>query len=199
MLHYGVFLPQDIARVLSEIPYSKSVKKLLAELPAHISPPVNMRVLERASQMLIAVERQIEDVETDIRNAIEQDPKTAELVALWMTIPSMSLWTACACLVPCNLDPMSMTVEEFKNSLGVAPSSASSGDVKRTKKATGYNPAKAGLHLLAIGHVKNTESHITQYKNDGGKTLFAVKRKLAQAMWGMARTRTVWHGGDGNE
>jgi hypothetical protein len=200
LITYDIILPQEArAADLSSIHGNarRSIQKLLKALPDHIETNATTRSLKRTAQLLRLTELQIEQVEQEIIATLDTLPRAREIVELWLTIPGMSLWAACACLIPCNLDPLSMSKDQFKKSIGAAPDSARSGNSNRSKKATGYAPAKVGLHMTAIVHSRSADSPITRYwKERDHVKLFGIKRKLAQAMYGMVKTGTEWKGSD---
>ena len=164
--------------------------KLVRDLPDIEPNPTVVAELRHVALQISTLEQELETVEAAI-TAIIDAPPFAEVTRRWRILPNGDDVTLASLHVAVHGETLSMTIDEFKASVGANPITNTSGQRKKTKMSRkGFKPARTKLHFwtMTLLNPKNCPNPVYDYYHGREKrNIFAARNKLARVLWGVAK------------
>lgn len=170
----------------------RHIRMMVEELPEFVGcPPVVEQSIRHIINEYRPLPEAIEQAEQRITATLDS-PHFIHVVQRWRTMPGITDPLIGALLIACRADVLTMTRDEFRAAVGVAPGRSQSGKSDAGKKSRrGYRPALAGLHLYAIllQSPKQPDNPIRR-QHDRRPYLARTKTKLADLLWSVAHSES---------
>lgn len=175
---------------------ARPLLKLIASLPEWLHEDDLRDLIFREGKALRYFRRQRREIEEMIEAEIAANPTFARLYQLWSSVPSSGVMRIAA-VISATHGVTTIPIEQFRAALGVHPKLSQSGETtERVKSRPGFKLAKGAIHLWTMGLIsagKTTPNPIYEtfrrHEARGHKgAFFAARAKLANILWGIART-----------
>jgi hypothetical protein len=168
----------------------RHIETMIAQVPDFIQcPPVVEASIHHILEEYRPLPEQIEIAAQHITATLDT-PRFIEVVQRWRTMPSISDNFIGALLVASRNDVLTMTRDEFRAAVGVAPGRHQSGKADAGRKSRrGYRPALNNLHIYALRIVGNQAGDNPIRRQHDRRPYFArTKTKLADLLWVVAHS-----------
>jgi|GEM_PF-2495052 hypothetical protein len=200
-IRFGIVTPQHFRALAALTPKDRRSLSIPSGTRANIMyianriPPIDPD--ETTATAIIDLAAALEKLDQDQSResghitALIDTPPLADITHRWRTVyGAKDTWLA-ALHIATRGQATTITKDEFRAAVGVAPSTAITGEddsTRLTKK--GYRPARAAMHLWTLVCLSPNaqDNAIARYFHASDKrSLGAAKNKLARVLWGVAR------------
>lgn len=172
-----------------------ALHNLVETLPLWLDWTPLRPVIQRESFIIREQEARQEDAERLIIKALQTE-HFAQVADLWLTVPGAGHIAIASILAACHGDPTSISLRQFKASLGSHPRLSQSGETEESSAARqGFKPAKKYLYLWTMAllnpDVAPANNPIRATFDDRRGEEHAIRRaraKLCAILHGIARS-----------